>query len=400
METTATVPRAAMAHLLLMAGLYFCSGAFLMQLPRYVLKLGGSAQDAGWLIAVGLIPTLLLSAWVGDWVRRSGGRRPAQIGATIAALASLLMLTVHVLGPWIIAIRLLYAVGNTIMFVMLFTTAAMLVESPVQRAQIIGWLAVAIQLGNALGGLLGELAYQSGLTFYWISCTGIALCVAILGSWAPAPAAPAAPSLQPAAAASSPENPLNGWPIQLWALVAVGLAFAGLTQFMPTYIEYLGQSGRVAEPFAAAWFITPALLVVAAVRLIAGYFAARLLRPAVLMACHVLLLVTLLALPWIHSRTEAVILALIFGLSYGWLYPALSSLAFSRVAPDVRGRVSGRVVMAFEIGFRLGPIGLGTLITYAGYTTMFVGLAVTYVLVLMAGSLFALWGKVKYGYAG
>ncbi|MGZ5858987.1 MAG: MFS transporter, partial [Burkholderiaceae bacterium] len=362
MTSPRPLPRAALVNLYLVAGLYFCTGAFTMQFPRYILKMGGTAQAAGWLIAIGLLPTLFLGPALGDWVRRIGTRKPIQLGLGLAIVANLLMLSVDSIGPWMIFIRLVAAFGHTIVSVTLITSAAMLVDHPVQRAQVIGWLAVVIQIGNAIGGLVGELAYQAGNFWYWSACAMITFVVVVLSMWSSVRFA--------APVETTDQNSQNevvhvGWPLELWALGAVGMAFAGLSQFMPTYIEYLGKTGALQEVFAAAWFLTPALLVIASVRLVGGYFAAKLLRPSILMTCHGLLLATIILLPWIHSRTEAVILAIFFGLSYGWLYPALSSLAFTRVAAAARGRVSGRLVIAFELGYRLGPIGLGALITNA-----------------------------------
>lgn len=387
-----SLPRAALINLYLLAGIYFCTGAFTMQFPRYILKMGGTAEAAGWLIAIGLLPTLFFGPALGDWVRRIGTRTPIQLGLGLAILANLLMLSVDSIGPWMIFIRLVAAFGHTIVTVVLITSAAMLVDHPVQRAQVIGWLAVVIQMGNALGGLVGELAYQAGNFWYWSVCALITLVVVILSMWSSAKFATPVETKDPSA-----QNQVHhvGWPIELWALGAVGMAFAGLSQFMPTYIEYLGKTGALQEVFAAAWFLTPALLVIASVRLVGGYFAAKLLRPSVLMTCHALLLATIILLPWMHTRTEAIILAVMFGLSYGWLYPALSSLAFTRVAAEARGRVSGRLVIAFELGYRLGPIGLGALITHTGYPSMFTGLAISYAAIILMGFIYSKWDLLR-----
>jgi len=388
MTSESPLPRAALINLYLLAGIYFCTGAFTMQFPRYILNMGGTATTAGWLIAIGLLPTLFLGPAIGDWVRRKGTRMPVQLGLGIAILANLLMLSVDSIGTWMIFIRLVAAFGHTIVSVVLITSAAMLVEHPVQRAQVIGWLAVVIQVGNALGGLVGELAYQAGNFWYWMGCALITCVAVVLSIWSAARFE--VPTLTNDSNAQD-KAPHVGWPLELWALGAVGMAFAGLSQFMPTYIEYLGKTGALQQVFAAAWFLTPALLVIASVRLVGGYFAAKLLRPSILMTCHGLLLATIILLPWIHNRTEAVILAIMFGLSYGWLYPALSSLAFTRVPAEARGRVSGRLVIAFELGYRIGPIGLGALITNASYPSMFMGLAVSYVAIILAGMVYSRW---------
>lgn len=371
------LPRLRVLHLLALAGFYFCSGAFLMQFPRIILQLGGSAQDVGWILALGLIPVLCLASRVGDWNRRRGGRWPIVAGAAMTVLSNTLMIWIEHVGWGMLALRLLYAVGHAMVFGTLFAQAAFLVDHPLQRARLIGWLAVVIQVGNAIGSLLGEAAYLKGSSAFWLGSASLGMLVVTLGACWPA---------KPPAMDAAAQAPLAGklqWPGEVWTIAAVGMAFAGATQFLPAFIDHLGQNGAVAQPFAAAWFLTPALLLVALVRLAGGYFAAVLLRPWVLAVCHLILMLTMLLVPWMHTPQQAVLLGLAFGLSYGWLYPALSALAFDRVPADARGKVAGWLVAAFEVGFRLSPIALGTLITHYGYGTMFVSLVLAYAAVLL-----------------
>lgn len=378
-----------LAHLLALAWLYFCSAAFLMQFPRYILAIGGTAQDAGWLLALGLFPALLLGGWIGEWNRSSGGRSPLVWGALLTVACNLGMLWVKELSWGMLVLRLVYAVGHTCIFVSLFAQAGLIGDNAVRRASAIGWLAVAIQLGNAVGGTLGEWAYLQGASLYWLACSAIGAAALLLaGFWqSRGQAVPQASADQPIAEAAPAR-----WPVELWATIAVGMAFSALSQFLPAFIDHLTTAGALAEPFAAAWFITPALLVVAAVRVAGGFFAARLLRPWVLGVCHGLLLLTLLAVPWMHTREQAIALALLFGLGYGWLYPALNALAINHAAPEQRGRIAGWLVAAFEIGFRLSPLGLGAVITWFGYSAMFHTLVFGYLAFLAIGSL---WKRVR-----
>ena len=373
-------PKGRIAHLLLLAAVYFCSTAFLMQFPRYVMQLGGTAQEAGWLLALGLIPALLLGGPVGDWNRRHGGRWPAVFACVLVLPTHLAMIGFTEINLSFVLLRFIYSIGHSILFVTLFAQAGLMVSHPLRRAQLIGWLSVSIQLGNALGGTLGELAYGQGMTVYWGACAAIGT-LALLGAlgWRDVASVAAIASAETKNEKAMPAS----WPIELWAVVAVGMAFSVLSQFLPAFIEQLRSSGELAAPFAAAWFITPALLVVAAVRLFAGWLGGTMLRPGVLLVCHGLLVLSLLAVPGMHSREYAVVTAIVFGLGYGWLYPALNALAVNRATPAQRGRIAGWLVAAFEIGFRLGPVALGIVITEFGYPTMFYSLVLGYCLLLM-----------------
>jgi MFS family permease len=372
------LPRLRVIHLLAMAGTYFCSGAFLMQFPRIILQFGGSPQDVGWILALGLIPVLCMASAVGNWNRQRGGRWPMMAGAMLAASSNAMMIWVEHVGVGMLVLRMLFAVGHALVFGTLFAQAAFVADHPLQRAKVIGWLAVVIQFGNAIGSVLGEYAYPKGSTIFWLGSAGLGLIAAGLGAcWSDVPGIDL-----PKAQAPGDDDTVH-WPSEVWTIAAVGMAFAGLTQFLPAFIDHLGQIGTVMQPFAAAWFLTPALLLVALVRLGGGYFAAVLLRSWVLACCHLVLMLTILLVPWMHTRQHAVFLGIAFGLSYGWLYPALSALAFDRVPAQAKGRVAGWLVAAFEVGYRLCPIALGTLITYFGYSTMFVGLVLAYAGVLL-----------------
>ncbi|MBI1890386.1 MAG: MFS transporter [Burkholderiales bacterium] len=374
-----TLPRLRLAHLLAMTGIYFCSVGFMLQFPRYILRMGCSATLVGWLLAIGLIPALLLARPIGEWNRRLGGRWPMVIGGLIALAGNLPMLWLDQFGVAMVVSRIVYAIGHSMFFGSLFAQAAFMVEHPAQRVKVIGWMAVMTQVGNAVGGTLGEMAYQHSNAAYWWGSAAFGLAATVLGAcW----------SLRPQAdidAETKAADARLSWSPEIWATVAVAMAFAGATQFVPAFIDDLVKNGTIEKPFAASWFLTTALLVVASVRLIGGYFAQRLLHPRVLLACHFILLATFVALPWMHTLPVAILLGLAFGLSYGWLYPALSALAFTNVPSEARGVVSGWLMVAFEIGFRLTPIGMGALIAYSGYRAMFIGLALAYVVIVAFG---------------
>jgi MFS family permease len=376
MNVRPALPRWRVTHLFLMTALYFCSAGFQFQFPRDVLRMGGTAQQAGLLVSLGLIPALLLARSIGEWNRLSGGRWPALLGGLVVILSNVLMLTADHVGGWMVSLRLLFGVGHMLMSITLFAQAAFLVEDPVQRATIIGWQAVMTQLGNAIGGTIGEHAYHYGAAAFWLGSCGFALLAAILAAcWTVKPKA--------ALVVSPNDVPVKfGWPPEVWGIVAIAMAFSGVTQFIPPFVDHLSSTGEII-PFAASWFVTSALLMIALVRLVGSYYASRLLHPAVLKICHGVLLLALLAVPWLHTKYEAVFLGLAFGMAYGWLYPALNALAFNRLPAEARGKVAGWMVTAYEIGFRLSPIGFGTLISYSGYRAMFFGLVMTYCMILL-----------------
>ena len=78
------IPYVRVVHLTAWAAIYFCASSYLLQFPRFILRIGGAAQDAGWLLALGLIPALTLGTWVGDVNRLKGARLPGVVGRASA----------------------------------------------------------------------------------------------------------------------------------------------------------------------------------------------------------------------------------------------------------------------------------------------------------------------------
>src|SRR4051812_42257125 len=117
MTAQTAFPRLRVAHLLTMTGVYFCAAGFLFQFPRDVLRMGGTPQQVGFLVSIGLIPTLLLAKSIGEWNRLVGGRWPALLGGLVVILSNVLMLTADHVGLWMVALRLLFGVGHMLMFI-------------------------------------------------------------------------------------------------------------------------------------------------------------------------------------------------------------------------------------------------------------------------------------------
>jgi predicted MFS family arabinose efflux permease len=82
----------------------------------------------------------------------------------------------------------------------------------------------------------------------------------------------------------------------------------------------------------------------------------------------------------------------VFACGVAFTFPALLSLAVSRVSPDERGTVVGTTSLFLDLSFGLAPVALGAVAEVSGYPAVFlVGAAASAVgcliLLLRAGSL-------------
>jgi MFS family permease len=70
-----------------------------------------------------------------------------------------LYLTVHQLGPWLYAVRIVHGIAEAMLFAALFTHAADLIP-PARRTEGMALFGVSGLLPISLGGLLGDLILQ------------------------------------------------------------------------------------------------------------------------------------------------------------------------------------------------------------------------------------------------
>ena len=266
-------------------------------------------------------------------------------------------------------LRGLYGAGHALVFTSLFAMVARIL-SPEQKARGIAYFSVVIQVGNVLGSFAGSLIIGNlGYSWFFIASTvvlGLAL-VACLGVRDPR----AEPSV--AAPAGFYRGVLGDRRIVggLIVIVALGGAFGTVLQFVPTYLDFLYQSGAVAEPIPGFYFLTSTLITVVLARAVVGPRVYRAGGEQVLGLCMLGLPLAVLTLCAIVGPISTVAASVLFGATYGLLYPAMNGLVLNRVDERHQGKMSGLLAMVFEGGFRgfgfiMGPVAEGL-----GYFAMF-----------------------------
>lgn len=97
------------------------------------------------------------------------------------------------------------------------------------------------------------------------------------------------------------------------------------------------------------------------------------------MACHIGLLIAVYLITMISGIGTSLAISILFGLSYGLLYPMTNAYVLTQVSKRSRGVVTGALTMLFEGGFRGYALVAGIVAHHFGFIYMFYTLLVFYV---------------------
>jgi MFS family permease len=378
-------------YLLLMIGasFHFGSLAFMFLLPRFIKNIGGNESDMGFIFGIAIIPALLVSPFAGYLSDKMSGKLLALTGTSIAILSTLSFLFVDEISPLIYILRILQAGGHAMFFAVVFGLMAHIIPEQ-NRAEGIAYFAVAVQFGQSGGTLLAEqIIGHWGYNFYFIGSFVIGLVAISMVSLIKianheTDATMSATSAQPVNKESyistiCRRNYIGGFIL----ILILGGGFGSVLQFITPYFDYLQKGALTIRKIPTSYFIPPALITVALSRLFLSRITDRVGRNKIIFTIFPIFILTIFLITFIRSGYTALAVAIMFGLAYGFLFPALNAVILSRVEVWHRGKVSGVLVMLFDSAFFGFAFICGPLAYNFGYFTMYYALAV----IMLAGFL-------------
>jgi MFS family permease len=378
-------------YLLLMIGasFHFGSLAFMFLLPRFILHIGGNESDMGFIFGIAIIPALLVSPFAGYLSDKMSGKLLALTGTSIAILSTLSFLFVNDLSALIYILRILQTGGHAMFFAVVFGLLAHIIPER-NRAEGIAYFAVAVQFGQSGGTLLAEqIIAHWGFNFYFIGSFIIGLVAISMVSLVKiasneADAVLTATQAQPANKESYLSAICRKEYIGGFILIFIlGGGFGSVLQFITPYLDYLQKAALTIRKIPTAYFIPPALITVALSRLFLSRITDRVGRNKVIFTIFPIFILTIFLITFIRSGYTALAVAIMFGLAYGFLFPALNAVVLSRAEVRHRGKVSGILVMLFDSAFFGFAFICGPLAYRIGYFNMYYILA----FIMLAGFL-------------
>jgi MFS family permease len=378
-------------YLLLMIGasFHFGSLAFMFLLPRFIKHIGGNESDMGFIFGIAIIPALLVSPFAGYLSDKMSGKLLAITGTSIAILSTLSFLFVSNLTALIYILRILQGGGHAMFFAVVFGLMAHIIPEQ-NRAEGIAYFAVAVQFGQSGGTLLAEqIIAHWGFNFYFIGSFLIGLVAISMVSLVKIAnhetnAALSQTLKQPVHSESylsaiCRKNYIGGFIL----IFILGGGFGSVLQFITPYLDYLHKAALTIRKIPTSYFIPPALITVALSRLFLSRITDRVGRNKIIFINFPIFILTIFLITFIRSGYTTLLTAIMFGLAYGFLFPALNAVILSRTEVRHRGKVSGVLVMLFDSAFFGFAFISGPLAFNFGYFNMYYIMA----LIMLAGFL-------------
>ncbi len=349
------------ALLVTQAAFGYSSSAFQL-LPKFLdRELGADATRIGAVVATFGIASVVATPLMGSLVDRASRRDTLAAGALLLTATSLAFATVDALGPLVYALRAVQGVAFGMAFVAGSTLAVD--EAPPERlAQALGVFGLTMLSMNAVGPLVTEeLARGAGWPVAFVAAGGGGLACALLTR------AIREPRRDPEAdgAGGGLRAVLGRSRQRRIALVVVLTASACGVMFAFHQPFALALGIERVSPFFAGY---AAAAIVARVGV--GQWIDRLGRRRVALVCLALYAAVVAAMAALAS-VGLLVLGLAFGVAHGLFFPACNALAVEDMPPAQRGKVMAIFIAAFNLGFSLGPLGLGRVADAAGFPPVF-----------------------------
>jgi EmrB/QacA subfamily drug resistance transporter len=382
-------------------------------LPSIRRDLGASVSQLQWTVDAYTLVLASLLMLSGSMADRLGRARVFQVGLVLFTLGSLLCSVAAGIG-WLIAFRMLQAVGGSMLNPVAISIVRNTFSDPRERAQAIGVWGGVIGLSLALGPVIGG-ALVDGVSWraiFWVNVPVGLLAVVLTHRFVPESRAPRPRRIDPvgqllvmvllggltyaiiegavvgwgvprivAAAAAAVvalvallvyeprrEDPLvdprffRSAPFSAATIIAV-CAFAALGGFLFLNTLYL-QQDRGLSPLEAGLYTLP----MAAMTVVAGPLSGRIVgrhgaRPSLVVGGVAIAVcgLTLADLTPTTSTGRLVLAYVIFGLGFGMVNPPITNTAVSGMPPEQAGVAAAIASTSRQIGVSLGVAIIGAL---------------------------------------
>lgn len=333
-------------------------------IPLFVEKLGGNDQLIGIVVGIFTFSALLIRPYAGHALESKGRRFVYLIGLAIFVVsvgsygfaASLLFLFL---------LRIIQGVGWGFSTTASGTIATDLIP-PERRGEGMGYYGLFGNLALAFGPTLG-LALAGYITFpqlFGISAA-LGLVALILASTIrfkkvePAPVSEKKWDLYEKSAL--PPSIL---------LFFITATFGGIASFLPLYTAQKGIEG-------IQWYFLLYAISLMLTRTFAGKIYDQKGHRAVFGPGAISIIIAMLLLAWLPNSIVLYIAAIIYGLGFGSLQPALQAWSVQSSPPHRRGMANATFYSFFDLGIGIGAIAFGQIAHWFGYHSIYVTSAIS-----------------------
>ena len=328
----------------------------LVTLPIYIQELGGTESEIGLIIGVFTISAVLLRPFIGREVDRRG-RKYVLIAGLIVFLISMLLYNYTTSVATLLLLRVFHGIGWGAA-----TTAATTliadIAPPRRRGEAMGVFGMSANVAMAVGPTLSfALLYASGLPDFPRLFT-VAAAIALVSLLLVIPISEVV--------VQRPKTPLFSreafFPSAL--IFTITLTYGSIVSFLSLFAEYrgLGNPGIFFSVLAVTLIL---------VRALAGKLSDIKGRRFVIIPGMVLIVLGLWALSITDSLAGLLAAALLYGMGFGTVHPAMMAFLVDRTDERSRGAAMGTFTAAFDLGIGAGSIVLGIVLQFLGFSVMY-----------------------------
>ncbi|MGO1922814.1 MAG: MFS transporter [Jeotgalicoccus sp.] len=337
-------------------------------LPLYVQEIGSNETWVGIIVGIFTFSALLIRPFGGKMLDTTG-RAPVFIAGLVILVISLYSLAISTTILILVVVRIVQGVGWGLSNTASGTIASDLVPKD-RRGEGLGFFGLsgnlALAIGPALGLFLVNHIEFSTLFIICGSLTMIALVLALNVRYVkPEPLTDV--EIQEDADTRTRFNFVEKRALPASALLFfITFTFGGIATFLPAYTFSEG----FAPHYIQIYFVLYALALVTT-RFFAGRIYDRRGLAIVFIPGILLIIAGLILLAILDSPIYLFAGAILYGLGFGTVQPALQASAINTTPPRKRGMANATFFSAFDLGVGLGAITFGLVAQYADYSSIY-----------------------------
>ncbi|MEQ6376583.1 MFS transporter [Bacillaceae bacterium S4-13-58] len=352
-------------------------------IPLFVEHLGGNDQLIGMVVGIFTFSALLLRPFAGHALE-SKGRGFVYLTGLIIFVLSVSSFG-FAMGIWLLLLlRIIQGVGWGFSTTAAGTIATDLIP-PKRRGEGMGYYGLSGNLALALGPTLG-LALAGFLSFQYlfIICGALGLIAFLLAS--------------KIRYKKVEQNPEKTTPLKFdiyeksalkpsFLLFFITVTFGGIASFLPLYAVQKDIAG------IELYFLFYALALMLS-RTFAGKIYDSKGHQAIFIPGTILILIAMLLLSWLPNSYILYLAAIVYGLGFGTIQPALQAWAIEQAPQNRKGMANATFFSFFDLGVGVGAILFGQIGHWFGYGTIYLAGALSVSLAIIFYIYFLLKDRV------
>lgn len=361
---------------------FFCNFSAFFLLPLFIKDLGGDKADIGYIMGTFGITSLASIPLVTYLIDKYGRKYFIVLGGVLMSVATLMFLSVDMIGIEIYILRLLQGIG----FAFSFTSASTSVSDNIPqniRAHGLGVFGAFTIASYAIGPSIGEfIILNFGFDMFFLYAAGfslVAVALALLAQEGQFTRADDRFALDLFKLIGS-----KRYRLILFTNLIIACGLGSILHFFSVFLR--------SRDFAVSTFFLTYTLTVIVIRILGSKASDRFDRKLIAAPSMLIMALSLIFVFIIDSFYTALLISFIFSFGYGFLYPTISAIIIDRASSSERGKAMGAFNASFSLGINYIAFPLGIIAKYWGFPVMYF---LTGILVLIGSVIFIVFEKGK-----